>query len=311
VTDGAHVFGGPWTEQKLGILRGYLSAYTTALSKTKFKKGYIDAFAGTGQRESSANAKLEDSERLRRESGIQQTALPDFIDPTEAGGEPVQRFLDGSARVALQSVPAFDSYVFIEKSPTRCRELERLKSDFPHVAKRISVRPGDANAQIQVMCDKDWKRHRAVLFLDPYGTEVRWKTVEAIAKTKAIDLWVLFPLGGVHRMLTQSGEIPQEWRHCLDELLGTTDWYEHFYRIETSSSLFGERIDRAVKAGTEVISEYFLKRLRSCFAGVAPNPAVLRNSKNFPLYLFCFAAGNVKGAPIALQIASHILEMGS
>jgi hypothetical protein len=42
------------------------------------------------------------------------------------------------------------------------------------------------------------------------------------------------------------------------------------------------------------------------------NPAVLRNSKNSPLYLFCFAAGNSKGVPIALSIASHILKkMGS
>ena len=282
-------FGGRWTEQKLLILRKYLSAYTTALSKAPFKTAYIDAFAGTGYRESSASTRLKQLKPLL----------------------PVQRFLDGSARVALLSEPAFDRYVFIEKDPARCRELEKLKSEFPDRAKSISIVTGDANSRIQAMCSKRWEQRRAVLFLDPYGMQVRWQTIEAIAKTKAIDLWILFPLGGVNRMLTQSGEIPPEWKLRLNELLGATDWYEKFYQTEASLSLFGEQIDRVIKAKATVISEYFLGRLRGCFAGVATNPAVLYNSKNSPLYLFCFAAGNPKGAPIALKIASHILKMGS
>ncbi|MEW6074198.1 MAG: hypothetical protein AB1726_16580 [Planctomycetota bacterium] len=54
---------------------------------------------------------------------------------------------------------------------------------------------------------------RKVLFLDPYGMQVEWVTIEAVAQTKAIDLWVLFPLGvGVNRLLTKSGEIPESWR---------------------------------------------------------------------------------------------------
>src|ERR1017187_3105193 len=200
----SHVFGGSWTNQKLSILREYLTSYTKALSNTKFKKGYIDAFAGSGQRESTASNRLAKKERLRREGSSEQAVLPDIGDPE---GEPVRQFLDGSARIALQCDPAFDRYVFIEKNPARCLELERLKSDFPQVAKKIKIRRGDANEQIQEMCKKDWRRHRAVLFLDPYGTQVSWKTIEAIAATKAIDLWVLFPLGGVNRMLTQSGDI--------------------------------------------------------------------------------------------------------
>ena len=311
MTERTHVFGGPWTNQKLAILQKYLSAYTIALSRRRFKKGYIDAFAGTGRRESSANARAEELERLRREGGIEQAALSGLADPADTDAEPVQRFLDGSARVALRCDPAFDSYVFIEKNRARCEELERLKDDFPDRADKISINCGDANTQIQAMCNTNWEKHRAVLFLDPYGTEVEWKTIEAIGKTKAIDLWVLFPLGGVNRMLTQSGEIPQQWRDRLNDLLGTTEWYEHFYQFPTSPSLFGDQMEHAVKASTEVISEYFLKRLSDCFAGVAPNPAVLRNSKNSPLYLFCFAAGNPRGAPIALNIASHILKMGS
>jgi len=34
------------------------------------------------------------------------------------------------------------------------------------------------------------------------------------------------------------------------------------------------------------------------------------NSANSPLYLLCFAAGNEKGAPIAWNIANHLLTRG-
>jgi hypothetical protein len=43
------------------------------------------------------------------------------------------------------------------------------------------------------------------------------------------------------------------------------------------------------------------------FFDVAEKPMVLRNTKNCPLYLFCFAVSNEKGAPIALRIANHLL----
>ena len=56
------------------------------------------------------------------------------------------------------------------------------------------------------------------------------------------------------------------------------------------------------------IEQYFMKCLQEIFAGVAANPLSLRNSKNVPLYLLCFAAGNPRGAPTAVKIAQQILE---
>ena len=45
-----HAFGGEWTGAKLHVLGRYLQAYNVALQDTRFSKGYIDAFAGTGYR---------------------------------------------------------------------------------------------------------------------------------------------------------------------------------------------------------------------------------------------------------------------
>ena len=46
-------FGGNWTEEKLNIFTSYLNAYLIALQNRKFKKVYIDAFAGTGEIETN------------------------------------------------------------------------------------------------------------------------------------------------------------------------------------------------------------------------------------------------------------------
>jgi three-Cys-motif partner protein len=295
-----HRFGGDWTTAKLDVLAKYLKSYTTALkdqpSKERpFRKGYIDAFAGTGYRNARNEEALEEGTHL--------------LFPTLAEQEP-QALLDGSARLALKTDPRFDRYVFIDRSAERCSQLEALRSEFPRLADDIQILHGDANAEIQGLCGKDWRSHRAVLFLDPYGMQVEWRTIEAVARTEAIDLWLLFPLGiGVNRLLTRSGQIPEAWRHRLDLLLGTEDWYEEFYRVDSLPNLFGAE-DRVVKATTETIGRYFNDRLRSVFPAVAENPRVLRNSANSPLYLLCFAAGNRKGAPIAVRIANHLLRTG-
>ncbi len=299
-TPQGHRFGGSWTDQKLGILGKYLHGYTQALrdkpsARNPFRKAFVDAFAGTGYREIRRND----------ESASHQSHLfPDL-----AGQEP-QTFLNGSARIALQVEPSFDRYIFIERSPARCRSLEGLKEEFPDRADRMEIRQGEANTEIQALCGhKDWSSHRAVFFLDPYGMQVEWKSIEAIASTKAIDLWILFPLGmGVNRVLTKSGDIPDSWRQRLDLLLGTTDWYDEFYKFESAPTLFGDDQTRVVKATIETIGRYFVDRLKGVFAGVAENPGVLRNSVNSPLYLLCFAAGNERGKSIALRIAEHLLK---
>lgn len=294
----SHVFGGDWTTQKLQVLSKYLESYTTALKDKPtpdrpFRKAFIDAFAGSGYR----------SIRNSTESSAQEDLFPEL----EAAD--TQSLLDGSARLALSIDPPFDKYIFIEKNAIRCQQLARLQEEFVPLADVIDVRLGDANTEIQKICDRDWSGHRAVLFLDPYGMQVDWKTIVAVAGTQSIDLWLLFPLGiGVNRLLTKSGKIPDSWRHRLTVLLGTEDWYDEFYEVDAAPDLLGDAGERVVKASMDVIGRYFIERLQTVFAGVADQPGVLRNSSNNPLYLFCFAVGNPRGKPVALRIARHLLK---
>jgi three-Cys-motif partner protein len=288
----AHRFGGDWTTAKLNVLSGYLESYTTALKTTAFRKGYIDAFAGTGYRDA-----------CRNDSEDQSLIFPDL-----AADEP-QGLLDGSARIALKTEPRFDKYIFIERCGKRCAELDSLRQEFPDKAGDIEVRRGDANQEIQDLCSKDWSSRRAVLFLDPYGMQVDWATIEAVAKTEAIDLWLLFPLGiGVNRLLKRSGEIPDSWRTRLNTLLGTEGWYDEFFDVKVKPDLFGTELKRVEKANMKTIGRYFNDRLKGVFSGVVEQPGVLKNTVNCPLYLLCFAVGNKHGKDIAIRIADHLLK---
>ena len=290
-----HEFGGDWTSAKLSVIAEYLQSYSTALKNTSFKKAYVDAFAGSGY-------------RTRRRCSEVDPNHP-FLFPDLADDEP-QKLLDGSARQALRTEPRFDKYIYVEQDPGRCRQLEALREEFPDLSASIDIRRGEANEAIRQLCGQNWSGRRAVVFLDPYGLQVEWSTVEAIAATRSIDLWLLFPLGmGVNRLLTRDGEIPEAWQTRLDVFLGTTKWRSAFYRAETSKDLFGEQ-EVLVKAKTDVIGRYFVDRLATVFPAVSLKPGVLRNSTNCPLYLLCFATASdsERGREIALRIANHLLK---
>jgi three-Cys-motif partner protein len=202
--------------------------------------------------------------------------------------------------------------VFIEKHRTRFRELQKLADIYPTKRDTMTFLQADANSTLARICaETDWRRNRAVLFLDPYGTQVEWKTLEKVAATKSIDTWILFPVGmGVDRLLPNDGEVPAAWRSVLDRMLGTGDWHTAFY---SAAQLQGDLLDGPTQgvvklASPTVIERYFLDRLRSIFAGVGSRGLPLRNSRGYLMYLLCFACGSPRGARIATSIANYLLK---
>lgn len=281
-----HRFGGQWTVEKLDALRAYLVAYKQALKNTRFNLLYIDAFAGTGDRTST------------RQEAATLLDIPQLDEMAK-----------GSARVALEIEPPFGRYIFIEKQQSKSGALEQLKAEFPNRA--ISILNDDANTAVQRVCrETNWQSHRAVLFLDPYGMQVSWATLETVAATKAIDVWMLYPTGmGLNRLLTNDGEIPPEWQLALDRSLGCSEWREHFYRIDESLDLFGETTIKLIKdAGADKFEAFLLDRLRAIFVGVAPAALPLKNSRGLIMYLLCFACGNERGSKLANRIALSVIN---
>lgn len=278
-------FGGNWSRIKLEIVQKYLQAYTKIMSRRKFRFTYIDAFAGTGY------------QTFRKEENLYEPMFPEL-----AADEAMN--LEGSARIALQITPRFSQYVFIEKNEKRFSELQKIQVEYADVD--IKLRNVDANDYLQRICsDGSWTKDKAVVFLDPFGMQVKWETIKAIASTRSIDLWYLFPAGiGVNRLLTTNGAIPDTWKNKLDEVLGERNWESIFYETVTENTLFGEEI-RTKKVGSfSSITQYFVNRLNSIFPQVAHNPLPIPNSLNSPMYILCFASAN----KVAVKIAQDILK---
>lgn len=275
-------FGGGWTELKLGALRDYFKPYLLIIKKYGFRAIYLDGFAGSGRRYGRDN----------------QSLFPEFSE-VDADG-----FAKGSPRLAVELDPHFDQYVFIEKDAEYVQELLKLKSEFP--SREVSVERAEANQFIKGWVPTLGRYDRALVFLDPYGMQVEWATIEAIAKSQKIDMWLLFPLGqGVIRLLTKR-EPPPNWEATLTRFFGKDEWKEHFYSVVRTDTLFGAEDEVTRDVDYKRISDFFVTRLKSVFADAIESPIVLKNSRGTPLYLLCFAVGNPKGAPTAIKIAKSI-----
>jgi three-Cys-motif partner protein len=179
-----HEFGSQATDLKLSLVEAYSRAFTTALRGKFAQLWYIDAFAGTGER----------TERVPATHFMGTLVTP----------EKVIRHR-GSARIAIEIQPAFDKLIFVEKKPRAVRALHELREQ--HLGRDIEVIVGDANREIPKLLQfVNWRQIRAVMFLDPYGMTVDWKTLEAIAKTGAIDVWFLFSLSGLYRQAARRAD---------------------------------------------------------------------------------------------------------
>lgn len=268
-----HEFGGQWTIDKLDIIGKYLNAYTTALKNSPYKTIYVDAFAGTGK------ININDNEIL------------------------------GSARIALDIKNPFSYYYFFEKREDFVSELDLLKNDFPELKRRISIRQGDCNGLIKDFCETvDWSRFRSVIFLDPYATDVEYETINAIADTKAIDLWYLFPISVVNRLLPND-RLKFSHSNVLDKLFGKHNWKDIFYTKDTQLNLFNESSYHK-EITTDQLKNFILSWLEELFPCVSKSSIILRNRKNSPLFLFCFAVSNENepAQKLALKIANDILK---
>ena len=294
-----HVFGGPDTPKKLRCLQEYLKAFSTALRNQQFACIYIDAFAGSGSRTEVV------------------PALPLF---GEEFAEPQEVTTPGSARIAIDIEPPLHSIVLIEEDASRFAELERLAAD--NADRGIIVQKGDANEYVQALCVQTaWRERtpgrrgiRGVIFLDPYGMEVSWQTVEAIAKTQALDCWYFFPLSGLYRNAPHDlTKLDAGKQASLDRVLGATDWRERWYEHQILPKDLLETQAQAVRrTDVDAIEAYVKERLESAFKGGVLDPVRLHHRNGAPLASLFFAVSNPSPAAVKLatEIASHILSSG-
>jgi len=271
-----HAFGGAWTELKLSAVSYYFGFFTKVLKERSFDLWYIDAFAGSGTRTEQVSS-----------GGLLEGRLE----------EVEQQELAGSVLKALDIEPPFKKLVFIEGHRGRFRELDAIRTANPD--RHIECRHGEANEQLQqIFTSPPWSgqygskgKLRAVVFLDPYGMNVEWKTLELLAKTQSVDVWYLFPINAVTRQLAiDLDKVDKHKQRSLDSIFGTTDWRSELYAPRTNGDLFDmitSRSDRDV--GVHQIERYAQERLGTIFRYVSEPLPLLANSRGHLFSLFCLS----------------------
>jgi three-Cys-motif partner protein len=285
---------GPWAKDKLARLEAYLRAYTAILKKQTWLDGYvyIDAFAGSG-RIAVRNRRSDDPNQALASMGDELRRDPD-----------ARQILDGSPRVALDLQNPFTTYVFVECDAARDRLLESLVEEYKG-RRTIRVRTGNCNDYLKETIAKvNWAKWRGVVFLDPFGMQVPWSTISGLAETKAIEVFLNFPVGmSIQRLLKRNGHFSTKEREKLDNYFGDPAWFEIVY--PELKTLFGPMRSKAEDAERRLV-EWYCGRLKGAFGSVS-SAYLVTNSQGGHLYFLIFAGPKQVGT----KIANYVLGTGS
>lgn len=277
---------GPWAAAKLDALEAYLKFYGTALSKQKFTRVYIDAFAG---------ACLT---RVRG-SGAMVEPSPFFDEPGDDKAQ--EEFILGSPVRALNVPNGFHKHYFFDLDETRIETLREVSAG----RQGVTVQVGDCNPLIRQLAPTLRARHiRGVAFLDPYGAHLEWSTLQALAEARTMEVVINFPLAmAINRLITRSGDVKEGWADQLNACFGTEEWRTIAY--SRNVDLFGNEITTKNGDVADRLLDLYVSRLKAIFPYVA-RPRLVRNTKNAPLYYLIWAGPNKLG----LKGAEYILRQG-
>jgi three-Cys-motif partner protein len=274
------------------MVEKYLHGFNTAL-RTKpnpdwpFKRVYIDAFAGTG-----SFSFLDEMPLIQ-----------------EAEADRVHR---GSARRALDAEPPFNELYFIEQDPAKVASLREVCASDA----RVTIIQGDANKEVVALLGRlNWAGRRGVIFVDPCGPETDWRILRAIAATKALDMWWLFPISAVYRNAPRDrAALTPDKKRMVARCLDQENWEDDLYK-PTADSVQDGLFDLPVAGSTvdrippREIEAHVTRKLRAMFPHVE-EPGRLDGSRGAQLFSLYFAVSNPSSQAIkaASSIARDLLK---
>jgi three-Cys-motif partner protein len=256
---------GRWSQTKLDMLRQYLAAYTSILKAEKNRswcKGchYVDAFSG----------------------GVFHLDKESY------------ELVEGSPLLALKNSPPFDSFTFIDRDEQRMEEcIQPLRESYPGA--NITTLTGDCNDllanKVLPLFRGRQSPHRGFIFLDPYGINLAWNTVQAIAEAGIYDVLINFSVMGVYRQLGNKRPTDANMQK-INTLMGSEEWFSLVYKPSRQCTLFPSSEAIMVRQGDHLVErliEFYRSRLRSCFAKVSRS-VIMRNSTGGALYALVLAS---------------------
>lgn len=258
---------GMWSEVKLAIIREYMPAYSKLVTDYNLYHLYIDGFAGYGLHES-------------RTSG------------TVVHGSPVN---------ALDTLPPFREYHFIDLNPAR---VEKLRTYAPGRSD-VHVHEGDCNEILLKLLPRARREQyrRALCLLDPYGIDIAWDVVAAAGRMKSVEIFLNFMVMDMNmNVLLHHPEraLPSQVER-MNRFWGDESWRHAVYARQTT--LFGEDEQVKLSDSNAKIAEAYRNRLIEV-AGFrfVPEPLPFLNDQGATIYYLFFASPNETGHKIVGDI---------
>jgi len=262
---------GYWSEIKLEIVEKYGAAYTSAFRNARnLKKYYIDGFSGAG---------VHVSKRTRGA-------------------------VEGSPARALNVRPPFDGFYFIDMNADKTAYLQKLCGD----RKDVHIHTGDSNTYLAkklLPIIQYEKFNRALCLLDPYGLHLDWDVMLKAGQSKAIDMFLNFPVMDMNRNAFWKNieGVPKDGVERMTRFWGDDSWKQVAYAESRQQDFFSS--PSLVKQDNEAILTAFMTRLKTV-AGFTyvPEPLPMKNGNNAVVYYLIFASQK----PVAKKIVDDIFK---
>ena len=288
-------FGGEWTRKKLLIIEEYLKQYSKVLKNTRVKKIYIDAFAGSGK------TIIDD---LKNEPELislfdQYPEIDTIVKDSNS-----TNILDGSAILSLKY--DFDEYYFMEIDNDRLLTLKQsINQLYPEKINKVHLINGNSNDILKEILKKIMVKDRCLMFLDPYSLELDWNVIEEISKCGVIDLWYLFPLNAISRIIPKDRKKLNNNEKLITKILGTNEWERTLYEVDNQTNFFNDEIKKRVEFNKLI--EFIKNRFKELFPYVFDKEIILKNTaKSSPLFLLCFMMTN--NSENAINLADRLVN---
>lgn len=153
---------------------------------------------------------------------ILRSKVPDrpryYVDLFSGPGKCIDRrgeICDGSPFIAIKTNPPFTNFIFVDIMEDYCKAMRKRLKRTPNV----NVKRGDCNDLVSDVLSMMNTLDPCFVFLDPFGLELKWETVERLSKKRRIDLLINFPVGAVCRSMNKEGA-----EDTVTNCLGSDQW---------------------------------------------------------------------------------------
>lgn len=247
--------------------------------------------------------------RAEKESA-KQARLDGFSTPVLEADQ----ILTGSAVRALESEPPFDRYLLNDKRQANVKALSGIVDEnFPHLKSRVDITGLDANDMLRQVCAKyNWNKTRALVFLDPFGLQINYETLQILGATKAVDLWYLVPVFAMYRQVSGAGDINPDGGPRVDAALGTTAWRD---RASVTESTGNDLFDQPQFRSQRAVDIAWFERIAKERVGLAFNGQVLdetlplgKDGIHYFSLMFACANPSDRAQEIAMRLAKAVLK---